>query len=150
MLVRVCRCLTRLKLFLVQPDERFVLDPEEPLAGTWEINDTPTMTGWTRDTTGMLGDVYFVVDHGDESTRFMGLCVYNDSDTGALRIVYWDLDGPDRVYQADDGGWSHVDEHLPYDPLCNKTIKILRSNWRSDDDKNCVTSWLQANATKIS
>lgn len=141
----------------MQPDERYIMDATDPLAGTWRINDTPTMTGW--DFTGsnmMRGDVYFIVEHDQGVTKFTGLNVTTDPTyTNGLAISYWPLDhsGYD-VYDSANGGWNYSDElsdkAMPYDHSYNQTIKIMSTNWANETTKNYVTAWLNANATKIS
>lgn len=133
------------------------MDATEPLAGTWRINDTPTMTGW--DFTGanmMRGDVYFIVEHDQGVTKFTGLNVTTDPTyTSGLAISYWPLDRSGYgVYDSVNGGWNYSDElsdkAMPYDHSYNQMIKIMSTNWADETTKNYVTAWLNANATKIS
>ena len=64
------------------------MDPYESLAGTWKINDAPTMTGWGFDSSSngiSKGHIYFIVAHDQGSTKFSGLDVGTD-DSGATCI----------------------------------------------------------------
>lgn len=133
------------------------MDPDEPLAGTWKINDAPTMTGWdfTTGSVAKKGDIFFIVEHDQGSTKFSGFNVDEDAKTKAISICYWPLDDAGYgVYDSANGGWNYSDEYsdevMAYDHTYNQTIKIMSVNWRSETVKNYVTTWLQANATKIS
>ena len=154
----VCLCPMRLPLFLVQPDiDPYVMDPDEPLAGTWKINDAPTMTGWgfVSSSSGISkGPIYFIVDHDQGSTKFYGLDVSTDK-SGAISVSYWLFgNSGTTVYDSANGGWDYhsdwADSKLPYDHTYNQTIKVMSTDFYDSKTREYITAWLQANATKIS
>lgn len=133
------------------------MDPYESLAGTWKINDAPTMTGWGFDSSSngiSKGHIYFIVDHDQGSTKFSGLDISTD-ESGAISISYW-LFGSSgtTVYDSANGGWDYhsnwTDSKLPYDHTYNQTIKIMSANFYDSETREYITAWLNANATKIS
>lgn len=133
------------------------MDPDEPLAGTWKINDTPTMTGWDFNSSSSgisKGPIYFIVDHDQGSAKFYGLDVSTDK-SGTISVSYW-LFGSSgsTVYDSANGGWDYHsdwnDRELPYDHTYNQTIKIMSTDFYDSETREYITAWLQANATKIS
>lgn len=130
------------------------MDVTDPLAGIWKFNDIPTLTGWDLDTGGAVfrGNIYFIVEHGNGSTKFMGLEVTDSYQyTQGLAIGYWEKPNIGyHVYNSSKGGWNVSDNKSSYDALYNQTIKIMSTDWSNEATKNCVTAWLNANATRIS
>jgi hypothetical protein len=130
------------------------MDPDESLAGTWKINDTLSMDGWSITSSYMVGPIYFTVTHDQEDTKFKGLNVSKNADTNIISLAYWPLDYMGLIVYEGAEGWnpdnSYTKNYLTYNLLCNQTITIYSTDFYDESSKTSVTNWLNANATKIS
>lgn len=112
------------------------------------------MTGWDYmvQSKGICkGPIYFTTTDGQEIRKYKGLDVfkgditdYGDVENEPLYVAYWPSNGGGvKVYDSSTGVWA---------PSSAQTISIMSVDSEMFDTKNrnYITAWLNANATKIS